>query len=60
MYKITKITYKIVKKDRKIFVVFKVLCQKRHSIVLTLHICNDIITLVTCKVIYCVYTYKLW
>lgn len=29
MYKITKITYKIVKKDIKIFVVFKVLCQKK-------------------------------
>ena len=34
--------------------------QAIDSIVLTLHICNDIITLVTCKVICCVYMYKLW
>ena len=34
--------------------------QAIDSIVLTLHICNDIIILVTCKVICCVYTYKLW
>ena len=34
--------------------------QAIDSIVLTLHICNDIITLIKCKVICCVYTYKLW